>query len=83
MDAEERFHKQKNGIRQVLHPYETQRPTRINNYELDNEICFNQRSDCCEDNTKWKPEIYQIPRREAEVEEQMQKWQSKNSSQRL
>ena len=63
MDAEERFHNKRMGLRQVLHPHETQRPTRINNYELDNEICINQRSDCCEDSTKWKPEIYQIPRR--------------------
>ena len=53
---------QKNGVRQVLHPHETQRPTRINKHKLDNEIRIDQRSDCREDSTKWKPEIHQIPR---------------------
>ena len=56
MDAEERFHNKRMG-------YVKYCPTRIKFYELDNEICFNQRSDCCGDSTKWKPEIYQIPRR--------------------
>ena len=54
---------QKNGICQVLYLHETQRPTRINKYELDNEIRINQWSDGCEDRAKWKPEIYQTSRR--------------------
>ena len=52
----------KNGVCQILYPHETQCPTRINNHELDNEIRINQWSDCCEDSTRWKPEIHQIPR---------------------
>ena len=47
---------QKNGVRQIQNPHETQCPTRINNHELDNEIRINQWSDCCEDSTKWKPQ---------------------------
>ena len=53
---------QKNLVRQILYPHETQCPTRINNHELDNEIRINQWSDRCEDSTKRKPEIHQIPR---------------------
>ena len=62
MDAGERFHNKRMGVRQILFPHETQCPTRINKHELDNEILMKQWSACREDSTKWKPEIHQIPR---------------------
>ena len=62
MDAEDRFHQKMNGVRQILHSRETQRPTRINNYELDTETRISQMADCGKDMPKRKPKVHQIPR---------------------
>ena len=72
---------QQNGICQILHPYETQHSSQPDLPEVDRETRVSQRTDCgktCQ-NGSLKFSKYQ----DVEDEEQMQKWQPKNSSQRL
>ena len=62
MDAEERGSTTKEWSTPNTKSSRNTMSIRINNHELDNEIRNNQWSHCCEDSTKWKLEIHQIPR---------------------
>ena len=70
----------KSGVCQILYSWERQHSSRFDNHEQDSETHIGQRSDCGKDGILTYIKYHDI---EAEVEEQMEKIQSKNSSQRL
>ena len=63
MDAEERFYNKKDGICQILHPYETQHSSQPDLPELDRETRVSKRTDCGKNMPKWISQVQQIPRR--------------------
>ena len=61
MDAEERFLQQKNGICQILHPYETQ-SSQPDLPELDRETRVSKRTDGGKNMSRWISQVQQVPR---------------------